>query len=256
LTTCDSSPAAPEAAPQAANHTGPRSAERGGRPKACIFDLDGTLIDSEPNYMASDRAFFAPYGIVYDEDFNARMTGRGTMALFDEVSALWPGSPLNALPLAERIERRDRFYMDYAVPRTRAFPAMATLVRELSARGMPMVIASGSSPAVIEACLGVTGLAPCFEAVISASEVSRGKPEPDIFLLAASRLGLAPADCAVFEDSRNGLLAAKAAGMACIALPAPGSDLAAFASADHLFRDGPDAASLEELLKALGLISI
>ena len=223
-----------------------------GRVEACIFDLDGTLVDSEPNYKASDKAFFASYGVDYDEEFNRSVMGRGSAELLLIVERRFPGSPLNALPLSERLRLKDEAYLAYARGRTKAFPTMKALVERLSGLGVPLALASGSSPAVIDFALGESGLSGLFPVIVSVTEVSRGKPEPDIFLEAARRLGVEPRACAVFEDSHNGVLAAYAAGMACIALPESGAEAPAFARAARVFPGGPRKASLAELLAALG----
>jgi len=210
--------------------------------KACLFDLDGTILDSEPVYFESDRAFLARFGIDYDDDFNRHMVGRGVGEMFRVIEDRWPDSPINAVPWAERVLLKDRHYLDYARGRTRAFPAVVRLLDALAVRGVPVAVASGSSPDVIDETLRHAGLRERFPVVVSASEVPRGKPEPDVFLEAARRVGVAPEDCLVFEDSRYGVLAAKAAGMACVGVPDPRHGPAApeFARADMVFADGPE----------------
>lgn len=229
-----------------------RAMNEAGRVEACIFDLDGTLVDSEPNYKASDGAFLSSYGVRYDEDFNRAVLGRGAVELFRLIERNFPESALNLMPMEERVRLKDEAYLAYARGRTKAFPTMKALVERLSGLGVPLALASGSSPAVIDFALGESGLSGLFPVIVSVTEVSRGKPEPDIFLEAARRLGVEPRACAVFEDSHNGVLAAYAAGMACIALPESGAEAPAFARAARVFAGGPRKASLAELLAALG----
>lgn len=225
-------------------------------PRACIFDLDGTLIDSEPNYFESDRAFLSRYGIDFTEEFSHSVMGRGSADIMRLFKELYPGNPFTAFPVEEMMAMRDNYYIEYAIGRTRSFPVMVELVEALGRAGMPLGIASGSSPAVIAASLEATGLAACFPVVVSAGEVPRGKPEPGIFLETARRMGVEAGACLVFEDSLNGLVAAKAAGMRCVVLPAPGSDPAPFKAADLVVEGGPGAALLEDLLAlALGRIA-
>lgn len=216
--------------------------------RACIFDLDGTLIDSEPNYFASDRAFLARYGIDFTEEFSRSVMGRGSADIMRLFKELYPGNPFTAFPVDEMMAMRDTYYIEYAIGRTRSFPVMVKLVEVLDRAGMPLGLASGSSPAVIAASLEATGLARRFPVVVSAGEVPRGKPEPGIFLETARRMDMEPGACLVFEDSLNGLRAAKAARMRCIVLPAPGSDLSAFEGADAIIEGGPGAAILDDLL--------
>lgn len=192
-----------------------------GRIAAVIFDMDGTILDSEPAYYRSDRAFLASWGIEYDEEFNRSMVGRGAVDFFKELEARHPSSPFNALPMDERLRLKDEYFLREAAGGIPVYGGVRDFIVELARRGLPAALASGSTPAVIRAGLMAAGLYELFGAVVSATEVPRGKPAPDIFLEAARRLGVAPSSCLVLEDSRPGVAAAKAAGMACIALPHP-----------------------------------
>lgn len=187
--------------------------------KACIFDLDGTIVDSEPLYTTCDTLFLNRYGIEYSREFNERMIGRGAMDFFKAIEEEFPESPLNDLSLDERITLKDKEFLEYAKMHVRAFPAMDRLIRLLHERGIPLAVASGSSLPVIEAILGYVGLRDYFDSIVSASEVARGKPEPDVFLETAQRLKQNPENCLVFEDSTFGIIAAKRARMTCIGLP-------------------------------------
>lgn len=192
-----------------------------GRVKAVIFDMDGTILDSEPAYFKSDRAFLASWGIEYDEEFNRSMVGRGAVDFFKELEARHPSSAFNALPLEERLRLKDEYYLRETAGGIPVYGGVRDFIVELRRRGLPAALASGSTKAVIKAGLTAAGLYELFGAVVSATEVPRGKPAPDIFIEAARRLGVEPSSCLVLEDSRPGVAAAKAAGMACIALPHP-----------------------------------
>lgn len=192
-----------------------------GRVEAVIFDMDGTILDSEPAYFKSDRAFLASWGIEYDEEFNRSMVGRGAVDFFKELEARHPTSAFNALPLDERLRLKDEYYLREAAGGIPVYGGVRDFIVELKRRGLPAALASGSTPAVILASLTAAGLYELFGAVVSATEVPRGKPAPDIFIEAARRLGVEPSSCLVLEDSRPGVAAAKAAGMSCIALPHP-----------------------------------
>lgn len=117
---------------------------------------------------------------------------------------------------------------------------MRKFVELLAGDGVPMAVASGSSPEAIEAILTGTGLASHLPTVVSSDEVPHGKPAPDVFLEAARRLGAAAADCVVLEDAAPGAAAAHAAGMRCIAIPyvAAQADDPGFATAGLLLRGG------------------
>lgn len=216
--------------------------------EAVLFDLDGTLVDSEPVYWESDRAFLAGYGIDYHGELNAAMVGRGSNEFFREMEALFPASPLNSMSLAERSRRKDEAYLAHARGRLRSFPGVEAFARELRARGIPAAIASGSTPPVIDATLDMLGLGDLFPVRVSGSEVPRGKPEPDVFLEAARRLGTPPAACLVLEDSEPGLMATRAAGMACVALPHPGHPRMGVFSGARLVVTGGAAAFVPSLV--------
>jgi len=207
---------------------------------ACIFDMDGTLVDSEPNYFEADRIFLSGFGIEYDDTFRDSMMGRGNLAFFDVIRERWPDNEINSLPIEERLRRKDENYLEYARGRTFAFPKMVELLGMLRERGYPLAVASGSSRLIIQHSLEFAGIAEAFPIRLSAQEVPRGKPEPDVFLKAAARLGRSPRECVVFEDSQYGVLAALAAGMKVVGVPSPvsGPLPEPFSRVDLLFRRG------------------
>lgn len=227
----------------------PRSVE------ACIFDLDGTLVDSEPNYDRADTLLLRDYGIEYSRELRRYLLGRGSEFFFETIAARYPENPLAALGSEGLRRLHDERYLEVARNNTRAFPSLAGLVEVLHGRGMPLAVASGSSPRVIDWVLRETGLEASITLWISAEEVSAGKPAPDIFLEAARRLGVDPAACLVFEDALPGLLAARAAGMRTVLLPEPGSAHPDFAYADLLVEGGPGGTSAEALLAFVDSLS-
>lgn len=187
----------------------PDGAARGG-PAPVLFDLDGTLVDSEPTYFEAGRRLLAQYGVTdFTWERHARFIGIGTRETL-EILAREYG--LNA-PVEELLARKNRLYLELARAGTAVFPQMRELVGRLAAGGHPMAVASGSSRAAIEAVLAGTGLDALLSTVVSAEEVPRGKPEPDVFLAAARRLRVEPAACVVVEDAAPGVVAARRAGM-------------------------------------------
>ncbi|WP_427918234.1 HAD family hydrolase [Streptomyces sp. cg40] len=202
-----------------------------------IFDLDGTLVDSEPNYYEATRQTLAEHGV---PDFtwaqHERFVGistQETLALLKERHGL-------KAPVEELLAETNGRYLALARTATHAYPEMRKFVELLAAEGVPMAVASGSSPEAIEAILTGTGLDAVLRTVVSADEVAHGKPAPDVFLEAARRLGAAPADCVVLEDAAPGAAAAHAAGMRCIAIPyvTAQADAPEFATAGLLLRGG------------------
>ncbi|MFD6920822.1 HAD family hydrolase [Streptomyces sp. NPDC059944] len=202
-----------------------------------IFDLDGTLVDSEPNYFEAGRQTLAGQGVT---DFtwadHERYVGISTR----ETLALWKDRYGLTAPLDDLLAEKNHRYLELARASTHVYPEMRGLVELLGAEGVPMAVASGSSPEAIEAILTGTALASRVTTVVSADEVAHGKPAPDVFLEAARRLGADPSGCVVLEDAAPGATAARAAGMRCVAVPyvAEQADDPAFAKADLLFRGG------------------
>ncbi|GAA2402792.1 HAD family phosphatase [Streptomyces glaucosporus] len=183
---------------------------------AVIFDLDGTLVDSEPAYHEAGRRLLARYGVTgFTWEEHTRFIGIGTR---ETLAALRAEHGIDA-PLDELLEGKNRIYLELARTSAAAFPGMRTLVEMLHAAGCPMAVASGSSRTAIDAVLAGAGLDGLLPVRVSAEEVGRGKPEPDVFLEAARRLGVEPGRCAVVEDAPPGAEAARRAGMRCVAVP-------------------------------------
>ncbi|GAA3016930.1 HAD family hydrolase [Streptomyces fulvorobeus] len=205
-----------------------------------IFDLDGTLVDSEPNYYEAGRRLLARYGVSgFSWEQHTRFIGIGTR---ETLTALRSEYGIEA-PVDELLAGKNALYLELAGASTEVFPEMRKLVEELHGAGVPMAVASGSSRAAIGAVLAVTGLDAYIPLYVSAEEVPRGKPEPDVFLETARRLGAEPAGCAVLEDAPPGAAAARAAGMRCLAIPyvPETADDPAFLAADLLFPGGQRA---------------
>jgi HAD superfamily hydrolase (TIGR01509 family) len=209
---------------------------------AVIFDMDGVLVDSEPMHLDAMREVLRPYRVPYTDRDNAEFFGFTDFEVFRVLRERY-GLEADARELTRR---RAKLLIRLTRERTVVMPGIPDVPRRLHALGYRLAVASSSALEVIEATVDVLGLVPVFAALVSGLEVGRGKPAPDVFLETARRLGLPPRDCLVVEDSRNGLLAAKAAGMACAAVPCPATRHEDFSEAD--FR----LAALPELLPLLG----
>jgi len=206
------------------------------RLEAVIFDLDGTLIDSEENYYLADEELMRRRGVAFSREDKKRYIGGGNFEMMVDLKRRY-GLDTTAEALTEE---KNAIYLDIALEGTQVFPEMKRLWDAVRARGLPVAVATGTSPRVLDRLLEKVGLAREANVVVSAEEVPRGKPAPDIFLETAKRLRVEPGACVVLEDSRHGVAAAKAAGMACIAIPyLVEKPLAAeFANADLLFEEG------------------
>ena len=182
-------------------------------PKLVIFDMDGTLIDSEGAIALASREALCGYGISPDLKDFLEFTGQG--------DDKFVGGVARKYGLEYKTEMKDRayeIYMDHP-ERIEVFPWSQRTVRGVLDRKIPAAIASASDRIKVHFNLNRIGVAPHeFSTVISASDVTRQKPDPEIFLLAAEKSGVAPCDCLVCEDSTSGVRAGKAAGMTVAAI--------------------------------------
>jgi HAD superfamily hydrolase (TIGR01509 family) len=183
---------------------------------AVIFDLDGVLLDSEHAWEGARREVAERSGGSWREDAQAHMMGMST----PEWTA-WMRETLGVPLSPDEIFRAvtDRIESGYRreLP---LLPGAREAVESLSGH-WPLAVASSSSRVLIDLFLALSGLGPRFGATVSSEEVARGKPAPDVFLEAASRLGVEPERSAVIEDSTNGIKAGAAAGMHVVAIPEP-----------------------------------
>jgi HAD superfamily hydrolase (TIGR01509 family) len=182
--------------------------------RAVIFDMDGVLTDSEPVINAAAIAGLREYGIdPKPEDF-APFVGAGEDRYIGGVAAKYG---LRYVPEMKR--RVYEIYLQILPGMIRAFPGVHDLLRALRQRGVRLALASSADRIKVEANLRAIGVDPGgFDALVVGEDVEHKKPAPDIFLAAAHRLGVAPGECCVVEDAVNGVRAAKAAGMRCVAV--------------------------------------
>ncbi|GAA3387513.1 HAD family hydrolase [Cryptosporangium minutisporangium] len=172
-----------------------------------VFDWDGTLVDStSANYRAL-AGTLAGYGITLDEDWYRARTGMSSDEMIDVLSA---GS-LDAVAVSAE---RDALFLQ-TPGAVRELSVVVDIARAHAGR-IPLAVASGGSGPVIRATMRTLGLDGLFDTVVTREDVRAGKPEPDIFRLAAERVGVPPERCLVYEDSDEGLLAAARAGMSAI----------------------------------------
>lgn len=212
------------------------------RRTAVVFDLDGTLIDTEETWDEVRRGLAAEQGLPWPAEATPMMMGLSTQEwsgyLHDVVGV--GDSPEDAA--RKTITALQRRYAD-GLP---VLPGAADAIRRMAARG-PVGVASSSPRVLIDAALAALGVADLVGAVRSTEEgAGRGKPEPDAFLWVCEQLGVAPADAVAIEDSSKGLQAAHAAGMKIVAIPPrfhpPGPDDLALADVvlDDLGQLTPD----------------
>lgn len=185
--------------------------------RAVIFDMDGVLVDSEPLINAAAIAMFREKGlIVQPEDF-LPFVGAGEDRYIGGVAEHY-AFPLD-VPAAKK--RTYEIYLDLVPSQLEAFPGALELVHDCRKAGLSVAVASSADLIKVRANLETIGLPiPFWDAVVTGEDVKNKKPAPDIFLSAARKLDVTPAECVVVEDAVNGIQAAKAAGMRCVALAA------------------------------------
>jgi HAD superfamily hydrolase (TIGR01509 family) len=196
--------------------------------QAVIFDMDGVLTDSEPLICAAAMEMFRRRGrTVREEDF-LPFVGAGENRYIGGVAEQYGMT----LDIAEAKAETYALYLEMVPTRLNAFPGAVAFVNACRSAGRRCAVASSADRIKIDANLHKIGLPPeTWDAVVSAEDAERRKPHPDIFLKAAQRLGMTPDVCTVIEDAVNGVAAAKAAGMRCIAV-ASSFPPAALAQAD------------------------
>jgi beta-phosphoglucomutase len=186
-----------------------------GKIRAVIFDMDGVLTDSEPLINAAAIAMFKEKGLNAQPSDFLPFVGMGEDRYIGGVAETHR-FPLD-LPAAKR--RTYEIYLELVPKQLEAFPGAAELVRACRSQGLRIAVASSADEIKIVANLRKIGLPPeSWDAIITGEDVVRKKPAPDIFLAAAKKLGLPPEACVVVEDAVNGVQAAKAAGMRCVAV--------------------------------------
>lgn len=190
--------------------------------KAVIFDMDGLLIDSEPLWQQAEVEVFVQIGV----PLTLEMTKQTTGLRVDEVVEYWhsrypwdgpSAQEVGDLVVARLIERVD-------VAGT-PMSGVDALVELFAREGLPMAIASSSSEIIIDAVMNKLKIHDHLAVIHSAEHEPYGKPHPGVYITAAEKLGVKPSECLAFEDSANGVLAAKAAKMICIAVPDPADRL-------------------------------
>jgi HAD superfamily hydrolase (TIGR01509 family) len=208
---------------------------------AVIFDCDGTLVDSEPLARTAWELALAPFGYTLtdaDAEASVGLPYPRVHAYFAERAALPPADAFWSLFSGELFDLID----GELVP----FDDAVGAVRDLRARGVPVAVASSSPRERLQRTLVRAGLLEAFDVTVSGDEVEHGKPAPDMFLLAAERLGVEPASCVVIEDSPPGVQAGVAAGMVTLAVcRVPGTE-ASLAAADRVV----DTVSADAILEA------
>ncbi|HWB10787.1 MAG TPA: HAD family phosphatase [Pirellulales bacterium] len=194
-----------------------------------IFDVDGVLVDSYGAHFKSWQQAAAEFGFSITEDEFAQNFGRKS---HETIAERW-GNRLTSQQVSSFEHRKEALYRDII---RRDFPAMngaAELIDAWRAAGQLLAVASSGPPENVAIVLDQLGRRDKFQAVITGADVTRGKPDPQVFLLAAEGLRIAADRCAVIEDAPAGIAAAKAAGMVAFGLVSTGHTWESLSQADH-----------------------
>lgn len=207
--------------------------------KAVIFDMDGTIIDSEPYHFILEEKLFSGLGIKMNKDEHDGFIGTTSYYMWEILK--------NKFNLKEEVEDlvqsdRDEYYnsilnnAEYII----AMEGAVSLIQELYSKNLKLCLASSSPLMVIDLVLKTLKVDKMFSQVVTGDDVEKSKPSPDIFLKSAELLEVNPEDCIVFEDSKNGVLAAKSAGMKCVGVYNEHSGNQDLSSADIIIKSLKD----------------
>jgi HAD superfamily hydrolase (TIGR01509 family) len=183
--------------------------------RAYLFDCDGTIADSMPLHYLAWRKSLAEWNCEFSEELFYAWGGRPTAEI---ISTLNQQHGLR-MPVERVARRKEEFYFEL-LPELKAVPEVLEHIEAQHGR-IPFAVVSGSARDSVTASLEALKLLDRFDALVCAGEYERSKPDAEAFLLAAAKLGVAPMNCLVFEDTEMGIQAATAAGMASVKVPPP-----------------------------------
>lgn len=196
---------------------------------AVIFDMDGVLVDSYHAHFESWQTMAAEAGLALTEAEFAAQFGRTNPEI---IAVYWGEDRHSDEEIAAMADRKEELFREILRASFPAMPGATELLQSLEEAGFALAVGSSGPPENIELVLDELAARSLFRAVVTAEDVTRGKPDPQVFLIAADRLGIAPHRCAVVEDARAGIAAAKAAGMTAIGLASTGHTRESLAAAD------------------------
>jgi HAD superfamily hydrolase (TIGR01509 family) len=187
----------------------------GGSFNAYLFDCDGTIVDSMPLHYVAWKKALGEWNCEFAEELFYAWGGRPTA----EIIATLNQDHGLSMPVESVASRKEEFYFKM-LPELKAVPEVLEHIEAQHGR-IPFAVVSGSARDSVTASLETLKLLDRFETLVCAGEYKKSKPDPEAFLLAATKLGVPPRNCLVFEDTEMGIQAATAAGMASVKVPPP-----------------------------------
>jgi beta-phosphoglucomutase len=188
--------------------------------KACIFDLDGVIVDTARYHYLAWRRLAEEIGVDFTESDNERLKGVSRMRSLEIICELG-GVVLSQAEMEQMADKKNGWFKDYVAMMNpgEIFPGVKALIDDLKGMGIAVALASSSKNA--QTVVHRLGIEDTFDAIVDGNMVVHSKPDPEIFLLAARQLGMEPESCVVFEDAEAGVDAALAAGMKCVGVGSP-----------------------------------
>jgi len=190
--------------------------------KACIFDLDGVLVDTAKYHYLAWKSLAEELNIPFDRKDNELLKGVSRMTSLDIILKLGGQEKMAAEQKQNLADRKNALYLEYIQAMKKEdsiLPGAERFLKELRSRGMKTALGSASKNAPL--ILEKTDLSQYFDVVIDGNHVSKAKPDPEVFLKGAQGLGIAAENCVVFEDAQAGIEAALAGGMKCVGVGHP-----------------------------------
>lgn len=217
--------------------------------RGALFDMDGTLVDNSAVHVRAFEIFCERYGV---GDWRGKLAQAFGMGNDDIMRAIMPEEVIREKGLAALADEKEAIYREIYAPTIRPVEGLAVLLEQLHAAGIRCAVGSSGCRKNIDFVLAKCGIEGQFDAIVSGDRVARCKPDPEIYLTAAAALGLAPAECIVFEDAKAGIEAARRAGsgrIVTLTTTLPREVLAAETAADLIIDTFADITDLETILQ-------
>lgn len=213
--------------------------------KAVIFDMDGVIIDSEPIHEYAMEETLKPHGVDFAKINDSSFLGKTPKSLFTKLKVMFNLS----VDVNELVERKADLAME-KMQQLGPIPGVVELIKELHAKNYKLAIGSGQERFVIDNVLSNFGLTDFFREIICSGDYKKPKPDPEVYLRCAEKLGVKPDECVVIEDAPSGVKSAKSAGMKCVGYNNPSNKGVGLVGADLLIENFKELTI--DIIKQLG----